>query len=128
MAAQKAGSALAEIITLLQELSASADARLSPDAENQVRLQYRDNGGFQMSNLGLSVSFKIFLSYDKPGGCVDINNLATMCCYTDTTEIGTNNNHNIIWTQTDPNRHARNQIIITFLNFFVIFICRTTFV
>ena len=28
--------------------------------------------------------------------------------------------------QTD--RHARNQIIITFLNFFVIFICRTTFV
>ena len=45
MAAQKAGSALAEIITLLQELSASADARLSPAAENQVRLQYWDNGG-----------------------------------------------------------------------------------
>ena len=45
MAAQKAGPALAEIITLLQELSASADTRLSPAAENQVRLQYRDNGG-----------------------------------------------------------------------------------
>ena len=45
MAAQKAGPALAEIITLLQELSASADPRLSPAAENQVRLQYRDNGG-----------------------------------------------------------------------------------
>ena len=41
MAAQKEGPALAEIITLLQELSASADARLSPAAENQVRLQYR---------------------------------------------------------------------------------------
>ena len=79
----------------------------------------------------LSVSFKIFLSYDKPGGCVDTNSLATMCCYTDTAEIGTNNNHNIIWTQTDPNRHARNQIIITFFNFFCHFylqdyICMTT--
>ena len=47
MAAQKEGPALAEIITLLQELSASADgdAKLSPAAENQVMLQYRDNGG-----------------------------------------------------------------------------------
>ena len=45
MAAQKEGPALAEIITLLQELSASADARLSPAAENQVMLQYQDNGG-----------------------------------------------------------------------------------
>ena len=98
MAAQKAGPALAEIITLLQELSASADARLSPAAENQVRLQYRDNGGgnslreewkiFGVGEInqkysGLSVSFKIFLSYDKPGGCVDTNNPATMCCCTD---------------------------------------------
>ena len=56
MAAQKAGPALAEIITLLQELSASADARLSPAAENQVRLQYRDNGGGD----SLSEEWKIF--------------------------------------------------------------------
>ena len=89
MAAQKAGPALAEIITLLQELSASADARLSPAAENQVRLQYRDNGGveniwsWRNKSEILSVSFKIFLSYDIPGGCVDTNSLAPMCCYTD---------------------------------------------
>ena len=89
MAAQKAGSALAEIITLLQELSASADARLSPAAENQVRLQYRDNGGveniwsWRNKSEILSVSFKIFLSNGIPGGCVDTNSLAPMCCYTD---------------------------------------------
>ena len=35
-AASKAGPALQEIITLLRELSSSADARLSPAAENQV--------------------------------------------------------------------------------------------
>ena len=40
-AASKAGPALQEIITLLRELSSSADASLSPAAENQVRLQYR---------------------------------------------------------------------------------------
>ena len=56
MAAQKAGPALAEIITLLQELSASADARLSPAAENQVMLQYQDNGGGD----SLSEEWKIF--------------------------------------------------------------------
>ena len=56
MAAQKAGSALAEIITLLQERSASADERQSPAAENQVRLQYRDNGGGD----SLSEEWKIF--------------------------------------------------------------------
>ena len=44
------------VFTLLQELSASADARLSPAAENQVRLQYRDNGGGD----SLSEEWKIF--------------------------------------------------------------------
>ena len=40
-AASKADPPLQDIITLLCELSSSADVSLSPAAENQVRLQYR---------------------------------------------------------------------------------------